>query len=326
VLKVDSTAKDINGNYLIPSFSTSFTPEPNFRVNAVDPPNGATDVSIYSSPSLLFNSAVDSSTSSAIQITPPVSGHWTWYNNDSTAVGFSADSTFNLNTSYTISVNTSAQDKQGHHLPQVYHSTFTTSSFHVTSTNPQNRATDIWVMPILTVYFTTSIDTGSVRQAFSTIPPTTGSFYFFPGSTYFQFTPSQQLLFDTTYQVTLSTAMKSQYGDSLSQPYRFSFTTVPFKVTFTTPYNGATDISRSIYDIYVDFGVPIDTGTVRSSFSHPGMNGSFSIIEGNNYFDFFPETPLAAYTKYTMTIQTSMRSKSGAYLKTPYTFSFTTGN
>jgi Big-like domain-containing protein len=429
VLKIDSTAKDINGNFLTPSFSTSFTPEPNFRVKFVSPPDASTDVSIYTTPWIQFNSVIDTSIVSAIQISPPANGQWryNYYYGDSTTIYYQPNVPLNLNESYSITINTTAHDRRGHYLPQAFHSTFRTASFHVTSTYPQDGATDISVSSSVEVNFTGPIDTGSVRRAFSIDPPTPGNLYIYPGNPSIYFTPTIGLLSATSYRVTLSTAMRSQSGDSLVQPYSFSFRTAPFSVTYTSPYNGQTDIPLlgsigvsftasidtasvrrafsvvpptvgnfyfyagssstfyfnptlglgpdTLYQVtlstamhslrgdsltqpysfsfrtrpysvtytwpyngstgisrYPDIGfevgfdVPIDTGSVQSSFSHPGMTGRYYYADGSRYFYFYPDTPLAANTTYTMTVQTSMRSRSGAYLKTPYAFSFTTGN
>jgi hypothetical protein len=426
VLKIDSTAKDINGNFLTPSFSTSFTPEPNFRVKLFSPPDGSTDVSIYTYPRIQFNSAVDTSILSAIQISPPANGQWVYdyYSGDSTALYY--QSTLNTNQSYSITVNATAHDTRGHYLPQAFHWTFRTAAFRVTSTIPWDGGAGVGLSSAVLIYFTAPIDTGSVRRAFSIVPPTAGNFYFYPGTSYFSFggppgwsattsyqvtlstamrsqrgdslaqpysfsfrtvpfrvtdtapydgeaevpisawvgvyftglidtgsvrraftifppttgdfrlypggdlfhfTPSEGLAPDTLYRVTLSTAMHSQKDDSLTQPYNFSFRTGPFGVTYTWPSNGATGISRyPDFGIQVRFDAQIDTGTIRNSFTHPGMTGRFSFLDSGREFYFNPDLPLGANTTYAMTVEKSLRSRGGGYLRTPYTFSFTTGN
>ena len=226
-----------------------------------------------------------------------------------------------------MTVNTTAHDKYGNYLSQQYMSSFTTSPFRVSGTYPQNGRTDVSLSTSISVAFTSRIDTGSVRSAFQITPATSGSFYLYDGNTSFEFYPSGGLLADTMYTVTIDTSVRSKDGTKLSSPYVFSFRTVPFTVTYTFPYNGQTGISRYPYSIEVGFSAPIDTGSVRSAFSIPGVSGYFSFYDGGNYFYYYPtNTPLLANTIYTATISTAMRSKGGARLKAPYTFSFTTGN
>jgi hypothetical protein len=72
------------------------------------------------------------------------------------------------------------------------------------------------------------------------------------------------------------------------------------------------------------FNTLIDTGAVRASLLHPGLNGTLDLYRQN--FDFHPQTPLAPNTTYTLTMQTTMRTIGGQFLKSPYIYSFTTGN
>ena len=71
---VDSSARDINGNPLIPAFSATFIPEPYFRVMESEPKNGAVNVSTYYYLTLRFNGNVTREILSHITIEPATAG------------------------------------------------------------------------------------------------------------------------------------------------------------------------------------------------------------------------------------------------------------
>jgi len=326
---IASSAKDINGNSLLPAYAMTFAPEPYFRIRSVYPSDGATNVSLSSSIDLYFNGPVDTSIFSKITISPSVPGQWEY--NDSTQIYYSYYlSPLKANTTYTIAVSANARDKYGNQLPQRFTSSFTTAPFQVTSTYPSNGSINVPLFNSIEVDFNSPIDTGTVRSAFKLTPTTSGYFSMYDGSSYFTFYPTNELLADTTYSVTVDTSLRSKSGDKLLAPYTFSFATVPFQVTGTYPSNGATYVDRYIR-IEVDFSDRIDTGSVRGAFSMKDAMGSivvggFSSYSGINIFYFYPNSILAANMIYTATISIAMRSQGGQAIKAPYTFSFTTGN
>lgn len=327
-VSIDSSVKDINGNALSPSYSMTFKPEPYFRIRSISPANGATNVYSSAQISITFNGAVDTSIFSSIHLTPNVPGTWVEYCcGDSTIIYYFSSTTLAANTLYTVTIITTAHDKDGHYLPQQYVSTFTTTPFRVSYTNPQNGSTNVSLSNDIVIQFTSSVDTGSILSAFKINPAITGYFNYNEGDSYFSVYPNGGFLPDTLYTVTIDTSMRSKDGTKLLLPYVFSFRTEPFSVTYTYPSNGSTGVSRSLGSIEVDFNATIDTSSIRSAFNLPGVSGSFYFYDGGEFFLFYPTNlPLSANTTYTATILTAMRSKSGAYLKIPYTFSFTTGN
>ena len=329
-LKIAPSAKDINGNSF-PSYAMTFEPEPYFRVRNVYPPNGATNVYATTNINLVFNSPVDTSIRSKIQISPSVSGSWYIYYYDSMGVSYSYSTGLSNNKTYTMTVNASAHDKYGNQLQGQFLSSFTTAPFRVDFTYPSDGATDVYPYNNIQVYFTAPIDTGTVRSSFKIFPAIAGIFSLYDGNSSFSFYPPSGFLFDTAYTITVDTTLHSRTGDKLFSPYTFSFSTASFRVSYTQPYDGAFNVYRYT-SIQVSFSVPIDTGSVRGAFSikdSTGANvgGNFSMYDGNSYFYFYPSnSPLAANETYTVTISTAMQSKNGKHLKSPYTFSFTTGN
>ncbi|HEY6191764.1 MAG TPA: Ig-like domain-containing protein [Bacteroidota bacterium] len=331
---VAAGARDINGNTFQPGFSMSFTPEPFFRVRKVSPPDGASDVTpqglYYGEIVLVFNSRVDTSVFSSIQITPDIPGDW-WLSYDSTSIYRWVGQDLRNSTSYTMTVNTTAHDRAGNHLPVPFTSSFTTSPFRITHTYPANHAGNVEVRPYIAFEFAGVLDSATVRSSFRIQPAATGILNLYSNSTNFQFSLGRDLLFDSTYIVTIDTTLRSRQGLRLAEPYVLTFKTLPFEINSTYPLNHQRYVDRGT-NLVVHFDAEIDTSTVRSSFSLADSAGA--AVPGTlpssgwptNSFVFYPGLLLAPNAAYTATISTGLRSASGTALKAPYALSFTTGD
>ena len=132
---------------------------------------------------------------------------------------------------------------------------------------------------------------------------------------------------ETLYTVNIDTTLRAKNGTQLSEPYEFSFRTAPFQIYYTRPNDGQSNVSRYLYSIEISSNGVIDTSTVRSAFNAPGITGTFTFYDGSNlFYHYLTNLPLDANTSYTVTINTSLRTKAGDRLESPYTFSFTTGD
>jgi hypothetical protein len=324
---VSSGIEDINGNRVALPYSFTFTPEPYFRIANVSPKDQSSDVAVTTEPVLYFNSPVDSTIFTAVQLSPPVAGEWELSHFDSTSIYFElAPNTVLLhNQTYTISVNTTARDKYGNQLPQSFLSRFSTTAFRISSTYPFDNQSNVNLTSSVCIATTGILDTGSIRQSFSISPSVQGTLQFWFGDDRFSFYTLSDFTPLTTYTVTLSTGLRTITGTNLQSPHTFSFRTQAFQVSSTTPHNGATNVPRNT-SIWVYLNTYVDTGSVRSAFNLPGVAGSFSLFDGTRYFSFYPASALATNTNYTVTISTLLRSKSGSNLTSPYTFSFVTEN
>jgi hypothetical protein len=223
-LTISTSAKDVNGNNLSQPCSLTFKPEPYFRVVYVSPNDGSTNVAPANHIYLEFNSPVTSNIFSSIQLSPLTNGQWSVYSSDSLEIGFEPSINLNIATTYTIVVNTTAQDRYGNQLGRQFTSSFTTAPFQVSYTSPSNGVTGVSTYSSISIQFNAIIDTGSVLSAFS-MPGVSGSFSMYDGSQYFYFNPYPNLATNTTYSVTISTAMRAKGGAYLATPYTFSFTT-----------------------------------------------------------------------------------------------------
>ncbi|UCH09601.1 MAG: Ig-like domain-containing protein [Fidelibacterota bacterium] len=127
---IDETAEDLDGIELGDDFSFSFSTAP-VRVASTSPGNSEVYVTPYDPITMWFNTfMVKSSVASAFSITPGVAGTIAWgtqYNDDvKNALTFWPSTNLKVNTKYTVTIGTQAQDLHGTHLGTPYSFTFIT--------------------------------------------------------------------------------------------------------------------------------------------------------------------------------------------------------
>ena len=176
----------------------------------------------------------------------------------------------------------------------------------------------------VSVYLTGPSDSSTLRQSFSISPFIAG----IVNSTYWrtvELRPLSDFVPLTTYTVTLSTALHAHDGTPLPAPYTFSFRTAPFNVDYANPNYGSINVDRNS-NVSIHCNSLLDTSTVRASFAiSPPMNVQFDNQEWTQQISLRPTTSFSPNTRYTITISTALRSKSGVNLSSPYTLIFTTG-
>ncbi|MBI5472669.1 MAG: Ig-like domain-containing protein [Ignavibacteriae bacterium] len=317
---IGASARDVNGNVLTPSFAATFRPEPFFRIRSTNPEDGQTDIDGETYITCYTNSPVDTTIFSSVQVFPPVTGGWVWGSYDSTYI-YLRTSQLTDNTTYTVTVNPTAHDVYGNRLQHAHTFSFRTSEFKVRSAYPTIGTSGFELTYSISIRFTNVVDTSTVRRAVRILPTT--SFSYSTYSSNIEIYPIYGWHPDTTYSVRIDTSLRSSGGRRLQSPYELVFRTQSFKVSYTSPNNGATLVNRNPY-IYVSFNANIDTSTVRSNFSMNGVAGMFTLNSGSSFY-FQPSATLLAYTRYTVNLQTGIRTATGARLKSPYSFSFTTG-
>lgn len=223
-MNISSNAVDVNGNLLKQPFSLTFTPEPSFRVVSFSPPDGSSDIYVGTGVAITFNSPVDPSSLSSIRISPPMSGVWIFtYYSDSTSITYSLANRLDMDTIYTITIDTTFHDKYGNHLPQQFSSHFHTEQFNISSAYPSTGETNVGRNQPLYFYCNADIDTLTLPTAFNISPPVAGRFQ--QGYYSFTFTPDSLFQPNTIYNITISTALASNSGKHLPLSYYLSFTT-----------------------------------------------------------------------------------------------------
>ena len=126
----DPRTEDLDGIKLGDDFSFSFSTAP-VQVSSTSPGNSEVYVTPYDPITMWFNTfMVKSSVASAFSITPGVAGTVAWgtqYNDDvKNALTFWPATNLKVNTKYTVTIGTQAQDLHGTHLKEHYSFTFIT--------------------------------------------------------------------------------------------------------------------------------------------------------------------------------------------------------
>jgi hypothetical protein len=226
-ITVGKEATDVTNRKLVTDYQRVLIPEPVLRIVDTYPQPNDTTVQQFSSYSVYFNSPIDSnSLINNVTISPTVTGKWKIAYYDIRNINFSPDFGFTGNTWYEITFSTGIKDTFNNHLPIPHTLRFKSAPFKVMSTYPSNGQQNVGLLPSISCYFTTHIDTTTARNAFWIAPSVSGVIEFSPYTLdYFAFKPSQNYLPNTTYTVTILTSMRSTPGDTLATPFVFSFKT-----------------------------------------------------------------------------------------------------
>ncbi|MFI5253754.1 MAG: Ig-like domain-containing protein [Bacteroidota bacterium] len=336
-LRIDSRAKDVNGNSLNLPFELTFTPEPYFRVKTISPALGAINVN-STTLQLAFNASVDTSIQRQVVIAPPVSGLWRYVPLtggllDSSQLIFQSANGFTIGKTYSISIGSNAIDKHGNLMSGGFASSFNTIALAVTGTTPTNGSTN-WSTTSRTISITMSdtLDTSTASAAFKINPVTAGIISYTSNLKVLNFTALNNFLPETVYTILIDSSIRSKTHAMIPQPYSFSFMTGPivpppppqtFYVSSTSPPNGTTTFSP-LAPVQIRFNIAFDTATIRNGFSiTPPINGLIA-FPSSTVLSFSPILSFSTATYYTITIGSSVTSTTGNPLGVPNTFSFAT--
>lgn len=321
---IDTLIEDINGNHPVNQYRFSFTPEPFFRVVKMVPDNGTTNASQSMSAEILFNTFVDGSVFPSVQFSPPTVGQWSM-GSDSTQVSFLPGAPLPFNTPCLLAVLSTAHDRWGNQINVRYSSSFSVTSFQVDRWYPTAVYGGVSPMSDIYVYFTGTLDYSTISQGWTIIPSTAGSLNQHYTNTAIWFRPTNGFVPATTYSVTLSTSIRAQDSTRLEAPFVFSFSTAPFMCTNSSPSYGQINVGLT-NPWYFLFNSGVDTSTLRSSISiSPPTDFDYTVNYDGTSLTVDPVAFLRSHTKYTVTISTGLRCKTGAYLGAQHVLVFTTG-
>lgn len=221
-VSVDQGAQDSYGNTIFKEFHSSFTVQ-DFGVSGSSPSEGSYDV-VPSGPIYLnFNGEVDkASASQAFTVTPQLNGMLTVYSDE---LVFTPTYAFDPNTAYVITMSTALKAADSTHLGSPFTLHFRTKRFTLQNTYPSDGQSGVGTSEVINLYFNSIPDTASLRLALSVTPHTSFSPSLDGNRLVYNLFPAGGLIFDTTYTITLSTAARATNGDTLVDPYSFSFTT-----------------------------------------------------------------------------------------------------
>jgi hypothetical protein len=320
-------------------------------VVTVAPANGATAVPVSSLITATFNKAMNPTsinTSTFTVIGPAgvtVTGTVTY---SGTTATFTPTTFLAASSMYTATITTGATDAIGTTLASNFVWSFTTGTIPtVISTNPVNGAINIPINRKITAIFSEAMNPATVTAAgvFSLTVTTGGAVV--PGSATFVtanntviFSPTANLLPNTQYTATISTAAKSAAGNALAANYIFGFTTgatadlTAPTIISTVPASAAVNVPTN-ETITATFSKPMDPSTITAAGTFTvavaGVGGAAvagTVSYTGTTATFKPTANLAASTQFTAKITAAAKDLSGNTLSAgvaPNPWNFTTG-
>lgn len=239
---------------------------------------------------------------------------------------------------YTVTVDTTLQDIHGYRLREPYVFSFSPEPrFRVYSAYiPGNYVYSGQFSPV-TIELNSKVDsTFFEKTQFS--PPINGKWQYnflsnpTVDSTIVYFVSQDTLLFDTTYNLTVTGDARDAKGLKLGAPYKFSFATPPFQASFSS-YSSSTGPGgfTVVSNLQFYFNGLVDTSTIRPSVSiTPTLSFDLAFYSYSGGYQYFYVNPNIQQeqrnTTYIITLNRTIRSSKGTYLKNPYSYSFTTGH
>ncbi|CAN5455338.1 hypothetical protein BH11PSE11_BH11PSE11_03090 [soil metagenome] len=380
VATVTTAATDVAGNKLAgnqtlspPSGNYAWTFTTDGVIDTTPPTvslanSNATNVALNARITATFSemmaaSTFNASTFTVMQGSTPVAGTISY---NGVTASFKPTALLNPNTVYTVTISSNVTDLEGNKLsgnqtsfpgPGNFVWAFTTGATSdtvpptVTSTTSANGSVGVAVNARIGAFFSEAMDAQSIDTQSFTLKQganaIAGSIAY--GGVAAYFTPATQLLPNTTYTATITSAATDLADNKLSGNqavfpaagnYVWSFTTgaapetIAPTITSTDPQNNATGVAQNKI-ITASFSEPMDALTMtNSTFT---LKQGTTIISGlvsyqGTTASFTPSTPLLANTVYVAGISNTVTDASGNKLSgnqgaapSDYIWSFTTG-
>jgi len=347
---ITTGAQDLFGNALASAFVWSFTTAANGcnpapLVVSVVPPIGAVGVCPNTIVTATFSEAMNPSSieGATFTLTGPgttaVVGQVTYDAASDTAI-FTPSSSLALNTFYTATITTGAQDLFGNALAADFVWTFTTGANPCQapappiSETPPNGSIGVCPNIVVAVTFPQAMDPATIIiTTFTVTPGATGTVTHDVSNTIFTFTPSSTLALSTLYTATITTGAKDPFGNALASNFVWTFTTgtsactppPPPTVISVTPPGGAAGVCPNTV-ITATFSEAMEPATINdTTFTvAPGVTGTVTMDGTGRVAAFTPSANLALGTTYTATITTGVQDLFGNALASNFVWSFTT--
>jgi len=348
---ITTGAQDLAGTPLAADYVWTFTTiSPPPVVIATIPVNGATGVPIAQVLAATFNEAMNCASIASPAATFIVTGPGT------TAVAgtvgcagavatFTPTAALTVNTIYTATITTGAQDLAGTPLAANYVWSFRTlpgsGAPMVIFTVPANGATGVPVNQAVSATFSEAMNAATIDSTTFTLTApgaasVTGTVTYSAAGSVATFTPAASLAASTLYTATITTGAENLAGTGLAANYVWSFTTAAAgantapTVILTIPLNGATAVPLN-QTISATFSEAMNPATISSAtftLTGPGTTmvpGLVSYAAIGNTLTFTPSANLAPSTLFTATITTGAQDLAGNALASNFVWTFTTG-
>jgi hypothetical protein len=309
----DTLAQDTAGNHLSRPFSFSFTTA-GVGVDNFYPGNNQVDVPTDIYITIYFNTTMNhQKVEDAFNIEPPTVGNLQWYRSGDKGGGggrdhlmFRPDPFFKTNTSYTVTLDSTAQDTNGVSIYEPLSFSFTTEKLKVDWTHPGDEWDGISTGEVIIIRFNAAMNRTDTETAFSIIPEIEGSFQW-PDPGQLTFDPDQVLASNSLYNITIDSSAQDTEGTKLPQSYHFSFTTREIEISSTSPASGANYVDPHA-NVEINFNTDMDQLSVVNAFwmidsDSNEIAGTF-FWYGLNKLTFNPESSLTPGEEYTVTVST----------------------
>jgi hypothetical protein len=235
VITLSTDAKDTSGNHLRFPLSFSFkTVQSASTVYGIqtNPIDGDIDVSLISDGiSITFPRRMDPATTEAAFTITPNDAHFVLWPQGNIMKIF-LGGVYRSDTTYTVTIDSTALDLDGNKLGERVSFSFTTASVQVSYTSPSNGEVFVANSGVyILMSFNTYIVKSTVENSFSISPAVSGYFvYGYPGNSYYSknvisFVPTGSFTPNTLYKVTIGTNTKDLYDTPMNTAYTFSFVT-----------------------------------------------------------------------------------------------------
>jgi hypothetical protein len=233
-----TSAKDSAGNHLRFPLEFSFRTVQSYSTQngiMTNPVHGDINVSPidynYSGITVQFPRRMNkSSVENAVSLSPQMNTIFLWP--EENILRIYTGGPFLSDTTITVLIGKEAKDKDGVELGQDFSFSFRTARLQVTGTSPSNGQLFVSPTSQINMNFNSYVLLSSAQTSISISPHVSGtiSYYnYYPNEQMNQivFTPNSPLETNKKYTVTISAAIKDMYGNSMKQPYTFSFVTRP---------------------------------------------------------------------------------------------------
>ena len=336
---ITTGAKDLTGAPLAANFVRTFTTAAPPTVVSTVPANGAASVAVNTTISATFSEAMNAATINAATFTvtgpgaTPVAGAVTFAG---TTARFTPTAALANGTLFTATITTGAKDAGGAALATNFAWTFTTTSTPtVTSTVPNNGATNVPLNQKITATFSGAM-TASTITAVGTFTvavagggaAVAGAVTYDAASNTATFAPTVALATNTQYTATVTSTAQSAQGTALAANVVWIFTTAPApSVVSTVPANGGTAVPVNTV-VSATFSEIMNAATINAAtftVTGPGVTPVAGVVTyAGTTATFTPTAILANNTLFTATITTGAKNPAGTPLAANFAWTFTT--
>jgi hypothetical protein len=233
---ISTRARNLFGVGLARSFVWSFTTAANAcspppDVISVTPLTGATGVCSLAVITATFSEAMNPATinTTTFTVSSGVTGIIT-HDVSNTIFTFTPSSPLAVNTVYTATLTTGAQDTSGNGLATDFAWTFTTASNGcnppptVIAETPANGSAGVCTLATITATFSEAMNPATINlTTFTVSSGVTGIITHDVSNTIFTFTPTTPLAVNTVYTATITTGAQDTFGNPLATDFVWSF-------------------------------------------------------------------------------------------------------